>query len=113
MEVKYLKELAHKSDFDDLVQLRNLAMYILSFAGFLRSSEICQLRSHDITFNGGYISILIQESKTDQLRDGQSVVIAESNTDICPVKLLKLYMHNAKIQQNSSEFLFRPITSSQ
>ena len=112
MEVNYLKELADKSDLEDLLQLRNLVMYVLAFSGFLRSSELCFLRSKDLTFNEGYLSIFIRQSKTDQLRDGHKVIIARSGSEICPVKLLHSYMLKAGIPENSNEFLFRPITSS-
>ena len=41
-------------------------------------------------FSNGFISVFIEKSKADQLREGQSVVIAESGSTLCPVTLLKL-----------------------
>ena len=70
------------------------------------------MRSRDVQFNEGYITISIEKSKTDQLREGRSVVIAESSSITCPCSLLKLYMHKAQIPKNSDEYLFRAISAS-
>jgi hypothetical protein len=59
------------------------------------------------------MSILIRQSKTDQLRDGHHVMIAEYGSAICSVHLMKAYLSKAGIQDNSNEFLFRPITDMQ
>ena len=112
LDVNHLKLLAADSNLDDILQLRNLVMFILAFSGFLRSSELCAIRSKDVQFNEGFITINIEKSKTDQLREGRSVVIAESCSDTCPRTLLKLYMQKAQIADNSDEYLFRPISSS-
>jgi len=112
LHVLHLQQLADLTDFDDLLQFRNVLMFIISFSGFLRSAEVRQLRSRDVTFNEGYVSLTIESSKTDQLREGQSVVIAESaGSRTCPVQLLK-YISKSSIIPNSDEFLFRPISSS-
>ena len=87
-------------------------MFILAFSGFLRSSELCVIRSRDVQFNEGYITISTEKSNTDQLREGRSVVITESSSITCPCSLLKLYMHKAQIPENSGEYLFRAISAS-
>ena len=46
----------------DLLRIRDLAMILLSFSGFLRFNELSQLRSNLI--------IKIRKSKTVQYRDG-------------------------------------------
>ena len=102
----------HLTFFFYLLQLRNLVMFILTFSGFLRSSELCVIRSRDVQFNEGYVKISIEKSKTDQLREGRSVVIAESSSITCPCSLLKLYMLKAQITENSDEYLFRAISAS-
>ena len=91
-------------------------MFILAFSGFLRSSELCVIRSRDAQFNEGYLTISIEKSKTDQLREGRSVVIAESSSITCPCSLLRLYMHKAtflKIQKStfSGQFQLQAIGS--
>ena len=50
LEPVHLKDLASQTNFEDLLQLRSLAMYVLSFSGFLRSAEILELRRNDIVY---------------------------------------------------------------
>ena len=95
LDAQHLKHLAAETNLEDLLQLRNLVMFILAFSGFLRSSELCVIRSRDVQFNEGYLTISIEKSKKDQLREGRSVVIAESSSITCPCSLLRLYMHKA------------------
>ena len=87
-------------------------MFILAFSGFLRSSALCVIRSRDVQVNEGYVKISIEKSKTDQLRQGRSVVIDESLSFTCPCSLLKLYMLKAQIPENSDDYLFRAISAS-
>lgn len=87
-------------------------MFVLAFSSFIRFSELLFIRSKDIHFGEGFISVFIEKSKADQLRQGQSVVIAESGSNICPVTLLKIYMENFRPSFDSAGYLFRPIPSS-
>ena len=80
-------------------------MFILAFSSFLRSSELSVIRSRDVQFNEGYVKISIEKSKTDQLREGRSVVIAESSSIMCQCSLLKLCMLKAQIPGNSDEYI--------
>ena len=112
LDVNHLKILASECDQEDLLQLRNLVMFVIAFSGFLRSSELCFIRSRDVEFNEGFVTINVAKSKTDQLREGKSIVIAESGSCNCPCTLLKSYMLTAGIIDGSDEFVFRPITSS-
>lgn len=111
LDVHFLKDLCVQANLDDLVQLRNVVMFVLSFAGFLRSSEVIQLKREDVIFSEGLVSLVIRKSKTDQLRDGQTVVLAELQDSIlCPVKLLKRYFNRANIVACTNVYLFRPIS---
>lgn len=56
------------------------------------------------------MNIFIEKSKTDQLRVGNSVLIARTNSDTCPVHMLKSYLLQANIANNSQEFIFRSVT---
>lgn len=76
-------------DWDDLLQLRSLAMFILTFSVFLRSSELCLIHSRHIQFSTDFVTLYIEKSKTDKLREGRSVVIAESGSATCPCTLLR------------------------
>lgn len=112
LEPDHLKGLARQTNFEDLLQLRSLVMYVLSFCGFLRSAEILELRRNSISFKSDHMEISILKSKTDQLRQGEILVIAKTEGDLCPVNLLQLYLSKAGIPDNSTEYVFRPISSS-
>ena len=106
-----LKVLAAETNLQDLLQLRNLVMFILAFSGFLRSSELCVIRGRDVQFGEGYVKISVEKSKTDQVREGRSVVIAESSSITFLCSLLNVYMLKAQIPENSDEYLFRVISA--
>ncbi|CAH3186559.1 unnamed protein product [Porites lobata] len=112
LEAEHLRQLMERTDMNDLLQLRNLVMFVLAFSGFLRFSELSLIRAKDIKFSNGFISVFIEKSKADQLREGQSVVIAESGSSLCPVTLLKLYMNSSHLSLDSGEYIFRPISAS-
>jgi len=107
-------EIIHKlvatfaSDTSSLLDLRDVTMCVLSYCGFLRFSELVNLRAHDISFQDMYFKLFIEKSKTDIYRDGSWLVIAKTNSLSCPYNLLKRYIDMARIQDNSEEFLFRP-----
>ena len=55
--------------------------------------------------------IQIPQSKTDQLRQGNEVVISRSGTITCPVAMIEHYINRANINLSSEQFLFRPIVN--
>lgn len=91
----------------NLYNQRLVSALLTAFAGFLRVSELLNIRRKDITFRNCYMSILIPNSKTDIYRDGHSVIIARTGTRLCPVKNLELYLLLACIPDGSDEFIFR------
>ncbi|XP_071143820.1 uncharacterized protein [Mytilus edulis] len=94
----------------NVMSQRFICACLLAYSGFLRVSELLNIRRCDIIFELGYISIFIPKSKTDIYRDGNSVVIACMDSDMCPVKNLKLYLLWADISPESEEFIFRNLT---
>ena len=58
LEPDYIRQFAEKSDLDNLLQLRNLLLYVLAFSGFFRSSELCEIRT-TTNNNNNFISLLI------------------------------------------------------
>ena len=77
LEVSHLKLLAKGSNMEDLLQLlTDLVMFVLAFSGFAG--------------NPGFAGINIEKSKTNQLREGRSVVITQSGSSTSPWSLLKL-----------------------
>ena len=69
-----------------------------------------QIRRNDIIFEATYICIFIPNSKTDIYRDGNSVVIVRTDSNLCPVKNLELYLVWGNILADSNEFIFRNLT---
>ena len=86
-------------------------MIILGFAGFLRYSEIADIKRHDVIFCPTYTKIFIEKSKTDIYRDGHWLYLAKLNSPLCPTKMLKLWFKKASISNDlSEEYIFRAIT---
>ncbi|VDI42225.1 Hypothetical predicted protein [Mytilus galloprovincialis] len=84
-------ELLHKMydamfSFGNLYNQRIICACFTAFAVFLRVSEMLNIRRSDIVILECYMSILIQHSKTDVYRDGNSVLIARTHSNKCPVK---------------------------
>ena len=49
LDAHHLKVLDAETNLEDLLQLRNLVMFILAFSGFLRSSELCVAEMFSLT----------------------------------------------------------------
>ena len=94
----------------DLFSQRTICACLLANAGFLRVSELLQIRRNDIIFEATYICIFIPNSKTDIYRDGNSVVIVRTDSNLCPVKNLELYLVWGNILADSNECIFRNLT---
>lgn len=92
-----------------LADIRLVAACLLSFAGFLRYDELAKLRCCDVTFRAQSMSIRITSSKTDQYRQGDTVLIARSGSATCPVAMLERYFDAAKLSSTSKLRVFRGI----
>ena len=107
-----LRKLVDASNLDNLLELRNLCIFLLAFAGFFRIEEVLHIKYGHITFHSGYVSINVDKSKTDQLRKGNEIVICESlSNDTGPVKFLKRYL--TRIESNvvdSGHYVFRALS---
>ena len=71
-----------------LANIRLATMCLIGFAGFFRYSELATIRLCDIELNSSHLKIRITESKGDQLRQGDEVVIARAGPAHCPVAML-------------------------
>ncbi len=88
-----------------------LAAYrLLSFAAFLRFDEATELRCCDISFAPDSMSVHIRSSKTDQYRQGDSVLVARTGPPTCPVAMLERYFALANLSPSSTRPIFRAIT---
>ena len=99
-----IHDIINKSDLDNLVKLRNVTMYVLSFAGFFRFDDVSRIRS-DISFKEGFMIIKVLKSKNDQLRKGDEVVNLQLSSSVCPVELLKRCLVMFKIPPDSKDFI--------
>ena len=91
--------------------LRLATACLMGFAGFLRSDELINLRPCDITIDAEMMSMKIVRSKTDQLRQGDSVVVARTGMSTCPVAMLEQYLLRTSTATDDKKFLFWPIQS--
>ena len=75
-----------------LSDLRLATACLLGFSGFLRATEVLNLRPCDCELSGDMMKIHILTSKTDQLRQGDELVVARTGSSTCPVAMLERYM---------------------
>ena len=75
-----------------LADVRTIAICLISFAAFLRFDELASLRCNDVKIKEDHAEIRICVSKTDQYRDGDSVVIARTGASTCPVQFREIYV---------------------
>ena len=54
-----------------------------------------------------HMIIKVEKSKTDQLRQGDEVVIARSGGSASPVSILQQYLSRLNIDPHSDELIFR------
>ena len=108
LEVTHLKQLAERTDFGNI-------LHLCSSSPFPAFSEVqkCLICIKHVQFFSSYVTIFIEKSKTDQLRENRAVVIAETRSSTCPCYLLMAYMSKAHRAGNSDDYLFRPISSSE
>ena len=105
-----IHNIINKSDLDNPVELRNVTMYVLSFAGFFRFDDVSRIRRSDISFKEGFMIIKVLKSKNDQLRKGDEVVISQLSGFAFPVELLKRYLAMFKVPPDSKDVIFKPIS---
>ena len=92
-----------------LTDVRLVAACLLAFSAFLRYDELAKLRCCDITFSHTRMSIHILSSKTDQYRQGDSVLVGRTGSSTCPVAMLERYYSVAALPKQSKLRLFRGI----
>ena len=106
-----IHEIVKKSDLENPVVLRNVTMYVLSFAGFFRFDDVSRIRRSDISFKEGFMVIKVLKSKNDQLRRSDEVVVSQLSSPACAVELLKKYLAMFKIPPGSNDLEGRAIVS--
>jgi len=84
----------------NLYELRFLIICLLCFSGFLRISELLNTKVKDLKFYCDYLTVTLEKSKTDQLREGNIVFISKTNSSFCPVVHTKSYIENAQLDSD-------------
>ncbi|KAK3095272.1 hypothetical protein FSP39_012523 [Pinctada imbricata] len=105
--LELVQRFGHSSNLYDK---RTVTMCLLAYAGFLRFSELANLKACDVKFSELFVTLFIEKSKTDQHREGHYVVIAKVDSPACPVKMLKEYLALAEIDDEEENFLFRQLS---
>ena len=105
-----IHDIINKSDLDNPVELRNVTMYVLSFAGFFRFDDVPRIRRSDISFKKDFMVIKVLKSKNDQLRKGDEVDISQLSGSAFPVELLKRYLAMFKVPPDSKDVIFKLIS---
>ena len=90
-----------------LLDLRLLSICTLGFAGFLRYSELANIRRNNIIFRKKYIKVFIEKSKTYKFREGAWIFIAKTYNITCPVSILKRYLKRLQISPSSEDYIFK------
>ena len=100
-------------DRPTLTDVRLVAACLLAFSAFLRYDELAKLRCCDVNFSATHMSVHITSSKTDQYRQGDSVVVTRIGSPTCPVSMLERYYFTmAALSKQSKLRLFRGIVVS-
>ena len=89
----------------DLTHLRIACMCLISCAGFLRYSELSNLRRDNFTLYEQYVKLFLEGSKTDVYREGRDVLISKTNSNTCPVNTLLRYLSSADIMHDSTDYI--------
>ena len=115
LKVEHLRKLYEKvvKNETNLTKLRTFNLCLLGFCGFLRYDELSNIRRYDIVFSDTFMKIFIEKSKTDIYREGAWVYISKGDTDICPVKNLRVYLQTAALLDDCDDcddFIFRAVT---
>ena len=92
-----------------LSDLRLATACLLGFSGFLRFSELINLRPCDFQVSDEMMTIKIRHSKTDQWRQGDDILVARTANSTCPVAMLECYMQVTGMSWEDQRFLFCPI----
>ena len=96
-------------DDKNLISLRFVLMCLLGYFGFLRYSELANLRRSDIRIFQDRLDLFIKQSKTDKFKEGAWIVISATGNTVCPKTHLLAYMKLANINENSNNYIFRSV----
>ena len=93
----------------NLTNSRLMMILVLSFIGFLRFSELSNLKRSDFILHNIHMSIFTEKSKSDIYRKGHWLHLAKLNSNLCPLDLTKTYFVLAGIDKQCDKYIFRGI----
>ena len=77
----------------------------LSFMGFLRFSEVLNLKHSNFILHKTHMSMFIEKSKTDIYNKGHWRYLAKLNSNLCPLYLTKRYIVLARIDKQCNKYI--------
>ena len=89
----------------NLLHHRTVVICLLGFAGFLRVSELIEIRVKHLQFRQSHLEITIPKAKNDQMREGHIVHIARSFSQYCPVFWVSDYLEKAQLLLNGDNYV--------
>ena len=101
------------SDLTSAFQYLGGVEIVLSFMGFLRFSEVSNLKRSDFILHNTHMSIFIEKGKTDIYRRGHWLHLAKLNSNFCPLDLTKRYFVLAEIDKQCDKYIFRGIENTE
>jgi integrase len=113
---EHIEKIFDSVNVESLTDLRNTTLIVLGYYALLRFDEIRQIKISHITFHASHLEISVPKSKADQLRQGDTVVVARLGGPRCPVALTERYLsESALLSDSESEdnFMFRRCLSVQ
>lgn len=88
-----VRELLEHLPADGILNLRDRAIMLLTYAGAFRRSEVAAIDVEHLTWKRDGLLVLLPRSKTDQEGRGQLVAVAYgAKPATCPVRALKAYL---------------------
>ena len=93
----------------NLTNSRFMMILVLPFMGFLRFSEVSNLKRRDFITHNTNMPIFIEKSETDIYRKEHWLHLAKLNSNLCPLDLTKRYFVLAGINDQCNKYIFRGI----
>ena len=78
---------------------RDRALLLVGFASAMRRSELVAVMVEHLTYLPNGVEIFLPDSKTDQERQGRTVLVPCASGDLCPVRALTQRLRIAEIKE--------------
>ena len=88
-----------------LADLRLVTAFLLAYAGFLQFNKLINVRPRDIKIQQDKLVLSILKSKTDQLWQGDELLIARTGNSTCPVVMFETYLARTDTHLSDHRFL--------